>query len=82
MSTRRRLCRSNRTTPCGGGFYPPARQRHRAVGRCRTGRVREIPWGESVAVVVGAACPPRAYNNNLLWLLLWLLLLLLLLLWL
>ena len=35
-------------------------------------------WGESVAVVVGAACPPRAYNNNLLWLLLWLRLLLLL----
>ena len=27
---------------------------------------REISWRESVAVVVGAACPPRCHNNNLL----------------
>ena len=67
-------------------FPPRQGVRKMASEQHRAGRVREIPWGESVAVVVGAACPPRAYNNNLLWLLLWLrlllLLLLLLLLWL
>ena len=78
MSTRRRLCRSNRTTPCGGRILSAQKAAAQSGWANGTGRVREIPWGESVAVVVGAACPPRAYNNNLLRLLLWLRLLLLL----
>ena len=67
----------------GTGFSVPT------VGVCkmaseqhRAGRVRENTVEESVAVIVGAACPPRVYNNNLLWLLLRLRLLLRLLLWL
>ena len=63
-----------------GEYVDPAQAPRRGALRCGrilsapTGGVqngfwevsREISWRESVAVVVGAACPPRAYNNNLL----------------